>query len=414
VTGKLGFYKSPDSRKSSVATERDAPERRGGKRLADRYWIALRAIGEVVWEWDLEDSAVHWNGTVGTFGYEPRDVESTVEWWTERLAPDDVERVRHGINAAIDSGRPIWEEEYRFRRKSGTYADVSARGVIVRDKAGKAVRVIGSLQDITQKKRHEREAAQLAERLQSATAAAAVGTWRLDVKTEFFLADANLNRLISGEDEERIQRFSDVIRVVHPDDRAGVAQAFEESIATGRPCASDHRVVLANGEVRWLRCRGRLLLDGRGAAETLTGAVADITELKRAEESMGILADASRLLVESLDVEEVLSSMTRMAVPGFADAVVIHLKDSPSGELRFAAVHVANPELLATLREMLRTGSFRVGVPGRRVVQTGHAELHPTVTSAWVSGAGRRRRHRVSDSQIWCFVADSRPDRVVE
>jgi hypothetical protein len=54
----MGFYESPDPMKSSVATERDAAERRDGKRLADRYWMALRAIGEVVWEWDLGTSSL--------------------------------------------------------------------------------------------------------------------------------------------------------------------------------------------------------------------------------------------------------------------------------------------------------------------------------------------------------------------
>ena len=65
--------------------------------------------------------------------------------------------------------------------------------------------------------------------------------------------------------------------------------------------------------------------------EVLTGAVADITELKYAEQSMAILADASRLLAESLDFEQTLSSMARMAVPSFSDAALVHLKDQQNG-----------------------------------------------------------------------------------
>ena len=56
----------------------------------------------------------------------------------------------------------------------------------------------------------------------------------------------------------------------------------------------------------------------------------DITEQKHAERRMAILADASRLLGESLDSDQILFTVTRMAVPNFADGVVIHVRD-PAG-----------------------------------------------------------------------------------
>src|SRR5262245_11139586 len=372
-----------------IAIERDAVDRDrerlwDAKRFADRYRMLLQATGEVVWEWDLENGSVHCNGGLSAFGYGAGEVGRRVNWWTERIHPEEVDRVRNGVDLAIDSGQPLGEEESRFGRKNETYADLSVRGLIVRDDAGKAVRIVGSLEDITRRKRHEREAEQAAERFQSATEAAVVGTWRLDVKTQFLLADASLNRLAGQKEEETVHRFSDTIRAVHPEDRARVAQAVDESIATGRPYEIDHRVVLDYGQIRWLRSRGRMVFDKYGCGEALTGAAADITDLKRAEQSMAILADASKRLSESLDFEQTLSSMARMAVPSFADAVLVHMKDPRTGEPRLAVAHAANPELLAILREMLRTGSFRVAARGRRVMQTGLAELLPKMTPEWL------------------------------
>jgi PAS domain S-box-containing protein len=373
-----------------IAIERDAADRDrerlwDAKRFADRYRMLLQATGEVVWEWDLENGSVRCNGGgLSAFGYGAGEVGRKVNWWTERIHPEEVDRVRKGVDLAIDSGKPLWEEEYRFRRKNETYADLAVRGLIVRDDAGKAVRIVGSLRDTTRRKRHEREAEQAAERFQSATEAAVVGTWRLDVKTQFLLADASLNRLAGQKEEETVHRFSDTLRAIHPEDRARVAQAVEESIATGRPYEIDHRVVLDDGQIRWLRSRGRMVFDKHGCGEALTGAAADITDLKRAEQSMAILADASKRLSESLDFEQTLSSMAGMAVPSFADAVLVHMKDPRTGEPRLAVAHAANPELLATLREMLRTGSFRVAARGRRVMQTGLAELLPRMTPEWL------------------------------
>lgn len=375
---------------AQIAIERDTAECDrerlwDAKRFADRYRIVLQATGEAVWEWDLEDDAIHWhNNELSSFGYEAGDTESTLDWWTERIHPEAVERVRKGVELAVDSGKPLWEAEYRFRRKNGTYADVFARGLIVRDDTGKAVRLVGSLQDITRRKRHEQKAEQFAERIQSATTAAAVGTWRLDVNTRIFLADASLNRLMGGKEEETVQWFNEVVRIFHPEDRARVAQAVEESITTGCLFESDHRVVLANGGIRWIRSRGQVLYDKHGCAQCLTGAVTDITELKRHEQAMAIFADASRLLAESLDFEQTLSSMTRMAVPSFSDVVLVHLKDPQTGEPRLEVAHAANPELLSILGEMLRTGTFRVAAPSRRVMQTGHAELLPRLTPEWL------------------------------
>jgi PAS domain S-box-containing protein len=392
-----------------IAIERDMVVRdrerlSDAKRFADWYRMVLRATRDLVWEWNLESGAIHWDKDgLATFGYENKKEKRTSNWWTEHIHQSDVERVSHGIELAIDSGKPIWEEEYRFRRKNGTYADVFARALIVRDDAGKAVRLVGSMQDVTRRKRHELEVEQLAERLQLATIAAAVGTWHLDVKTEFFIADASLNRLIGRKEEETIQRFSEVMRIVHPEDRTRVAQTFDASIQTGRPYESDYRVVLPDGEIRWFRSRGRALFDKQGVVEALTGAAADITELKRNEQSMATLADASRLLGESLDFDQTVSAIAHMAVPAFADAVLIRLTDRHTGEPQLVFAHAANPELLATLREMQRTDSFPPAAPSRRVVQTGRGELHPKLTEEWIltqdlgeNGAALIRRFRVS------------------
>jgi len=372
-----------------IAIERDHSERDrerlwNAKRFADRFRMILEATRDVVWEWDLESGDIHWNNGLTTFGYGPEDGSPTLDWWSERIHVEDADRVRRGVQAAIDAGSALWEEEYRFRRKSGTYASLFFRGLIVRDDAGKAVRILGSMQDVTRRKRREQEAQELGERLQSATVAAAVGTWRLDVKTQFLVADASLSRLVGGRDEESVRRLGEAIRIVHPEDRARVTQSLDEAMATGQPFDSDFRVVLPAGEIRWLRCRGRVVFDADSRADAVTGAVADITELKYAEQSMAILADASRLITESLDSDQILAAMTRMAVPAFADAAMVFLKDRASGEPGLAVVHAANPELLAAVRDMQEKGTFAPAAPTRRVLHSGRGEVNSRLTADWL------------------------------
>ena len=125
------------------------------------------------------------------------------------------------------------------------------------------------------------------------------------------------------------------------------------------------------------------LHDKSGRLRGFAKVTRDITEQKHAEESMAILADASRLLAESLDSEQILYTITRMVVPAFADGVAIHLRN-PQGEFHLGLYHAANPELLAAVQELQRKSTYRVAAPNRRVVRTGRSELHPTVTPEWI------------------------------
>ena len=102
---------------------------------------------------------------------------------------------------------------------------------------------------------------------------------------------------------------------------------------------------------------------------------------------MALLAGASRLLAESLDAEQILFTITQMAVPAFADGTSIITRD-PQGEPRLALFHSANSDLLAAGQELLRRGTYQVSEASRRVMRTGRAELHPRVTSEWFSSQG--------------------------
>ena len=154
--------------------------------------------------------------------------------------------------------------------------------------------------------------------------------------------------------------------------------------ATEQGVATDEGVRLRkDGSRFWASVVLTALHDKSGRLRGFAKVTRDITEQKHAEQSMAILADASRLLAESLDSEQILFTITHMAVPAFADGVSIHLRD-PQGEPHLALYHAANPELLAAVQELQRKGTYRVAAPSRRVMRTGRSELHPKVTPEWL------------------------------
>jgi PAS domain S-box-containing protein len=122
----------------------------------ERFESVALATTEAIWDWNLTTNSVWWSdGIQKIFGYRPEDVSTKVEWWLERLHPDDKDRVMRAIRRVTDSGGHTWAGYYRFRRKDGSYASVMDHGYILHDAAGKPTRVVGGIRDISERRKAE-------------------------------------------------------------------------------------------------------------------------------------------------------------------------------------------------------------------------------------------------------------------
>jgi PAS domain S-box-containing protein len=122
----------------------------------ERYDLVARATSDVVWDWNVVTGVLTWNKAIQrTCRYQAEQIGSTMEWWYNHIHPSDRERVVTGTHAALNGTREFWTDEYRFQRGDGTYATVLARGHVVRNDRGEAVRMIGSMVDITERKLEE-------------------------------------------------------------------------------------------------------------------------------------------------------------------------------------------------------------------------------------------------------------------
>lgn len=119
--------------------------------------LIARTTHDSLWEWDIASNRVHRSGNVKRiFGGSKNDGPGTVEAWRGRLHPEDTERVCRHLHWTVENGS-LWEAEYRIRRNDGSYVPVSDRGIVVRDKTGKAVRMIGGLADISAQRQAEEQ-----------------------------------------------------------------------------------------------------------------------------------------------------------------------------------------------------------------------------------------------------------------
>jgi PAS domain S-box-containing protein len=115
-----------------------------------RYALASRATSDAIWDWDLAAQTISWNpGVTKLFGYASEDIGSGLTWWAERVHPEDRERVLASIQDTLAGSGEFWQESYRFRTKVGRYVEVSDRGYVVRDEHGRALRMVGAIQDVS-------------------------------------------------------------------------------------------------------------------------------------------------------------------------------------------------------------------------------------------------------------------------
>jgi PAS domain S-box-containing protein len=138
------------------------------------------------------------------------------------------------------------------------------------------------------------------ERLRSAVEAAEVGTWLVDLKTGLDARDASLNRLLGLEPVESTEPVEDFFAHVHEDDRARALERFDAAVAGAGRYEVEMRIRRPSGEVRWVRDVGRIRCGADGQPVYATGALTDITALKRAQRAIAESASFYRQSLESL------------------------------------------------------------------------------------------------------------------
>jgi PAS domain S-box-containing protein len=139
-------------RRAAEMRRRQAEE---AQRVADqRFQLLSSASNDIIWDFNLATNEVWWNPNLQkVFGYSPAEIEPTLDSWKSRVHPDDLDEVMRAFNHAIGGGEELFTAEYRFRRKSGTYAYVFDRGRVIRDEWGNAVRMVGAMTDVSERHR---------------------------------------------------------------------------------------------------------------------------------------------------------------------------------------------------------------------------------------------------------------------
>jgi PAS domain S-box-containing protein len=202
--------------------------------------------------------------------------------WTSFVHPEDVEGIVAKWRACLATGE-VFEYETRVRSANGEYRWMFHRKVPLRDANGNIVKWYGSSLDIDERKTAEEQLRRNAQELQRSESYLAegqrlahMGSWAFD-PDGFYYWSPELFRMHGLDPAGKPPSVQEYLECVHPQDRESMADIIKRILTEDIPFDATKRIVRPNGEVRYIRCVGALVLENQ-SLKKYVGSALDVTE----------------------------------------------------------------------------------------------------------------------------------------
>jgi PAS domain S-box-containing protein len=354
---------------SKDITERKEKEEQ--LRISDeRFHLIAKATSDAVWDYDIVRSQIYFNESFTKyFGHDPAEWENGYDLWEKHIHPDDRERVISKINATIKGADTHWEDEYRFVTNDESVVHVYDRGMILRNDAGEAIRMIGSMQDVTRLKQNEMTIAMSEHRFRSLVQSGADIIWIVDAEANYVYVSPTVQQL-GYEVKDMLGR--NAFTFIHPDDIELAKGLLASLFHTRKIVTPPIRVRDANNEWRWVETVATNLLDDPAVNGIVVNS-RDITEKKRKDEVLEkALNDLNKIMDSSVDVIVVTDNDNKyVQVSAAAEAVWGYSPGELIGKSCFDLIHPDDIRHTHTVTEKVMEGKDITNFQNRYIRKDG-------------------------------------------
>jgi PAS domain S-box-containing protein len=256
---------------------------------AERLTRAQEGARLGLWDWDLKTNVVQWSeGIYRLVGAAPNQFPPSLEWWQNRVVPEEKERVLRDFQAIAARGGHF-SEEFRIRRLDDTVIWVACIGTVDHDADGIPARMQGVNIDITGRKEAEALLRQSEAKFRTISHAAPAMVWVSNASGEVdFLNERWFE--YTGQTPEQA-KGSGWLSAMHSEDAERLAPYWLECRQTGDTYEGECRYRRKDGQYRWFAFRALPTRDARGAIEQWFGCSVDIHDARQAQE---LLKEADR------------------------------------------------------------------------------------------------------------------------
>lgn len=242
-----------------------------------RYELLAKVTPDAIYYWDMRTNAITWNhGPSTLFGYQEREVESSLQWWEVRIHPDDYDRVLKSLRNAIRFGNVHWSERYRFRCSNGEYKHVYARGSIIYNKQQEGQRMVGVVQDIDKEVKQQEQITLLSLVASQTTNTVFIldADGRIEWANDAFCHHTGFSlKEATGKHPSELMAGSDT--------SMDALKRIGDKMAAGIPFSAELVQYRKNGESYWAYMTVTPVLDDDGRVEKFISIQTDITEKKQ-------------------------------------------------------------------------------------------------------------------------------------
>jgi diguanylate cyclase (GGDEF)-like protein/PAS domain S-box-containing protein len=264
LTGALD--RADDRVRSAEATLRMVTET-----VKDAFWVASAKTGHLLYVSQ---------GYERIWGRPVSELQADPTSWLQAIHPDDRERVVARFVVVADPGG--FSEAWRVVRPDGQTRWVRGRAWVVRDRSGKAVRLVGVGEDVTDLRQAQLEREQSELRFHEIAERLDEGIWITTAAGDRILYTNAACEKIWGRPARELRAHPHLMtESIHRDDRGRVRQSFGSDSLD-----ETFRVLRPDGTVRWVHDRGFAIHDAAGEVHRMAGLISDITDQVQATEAL--------------------------------------------------------------------------------------------------------------------------------
>ncbi len=272
------------------------------------------------WDWNIVTGSLFWSDQIWLlFGYQKEITDTTYDNFLAAVHPDDRQLVIDAVTDCVENGARYYIE-HRVIWQDGTEHWVLETGGVVRSKEGKALNMLGVVQDIDTRKRTQLALGEREQQLLEAQSLAKIGNWQADVSTGELVWSDEIYRIFGYEPasfEPSVEAFH---ASVHPDDREMVTDSEAKARVSGHHDVV-HRIVRPDGVVRHVHELAEAESDSTGKLLRMRGTVQDVTD----SVVMGQALHKQKQLLDMLHkstTEVVVTGNTRAAMTSMLDTLL--------------------------------------------------------------------------------------------
>ncbi|HLI21830.1 MAG TPA: PAS domain-containing protein [Stellaceae bacterium] len=226
------------------------------------------------WEWSDELYRIH--------GVDPNDPQVDVAYLRNLVHPEDRDKFDE-VRELSQKGIAAPPLDFRIIRPDGVERILHRECELVLDGDGKPVRLVATVQDITDRRQAEIELRRSRENMARAQSLAAIGSFDRDLVTGKSEWSDQLYRILGLDPAAPRPEAQDLIKIIHPDDRERFQKERDAELSGKAIGPLEYRIVRADGEERVVRRESQVTVDADNRPIRVFGTLQDITERKRVE-----------------------------------------------------------------------------------------------------------------------------------